>query len=188
MILQSARNEIFPENQQRNKSFAIARLNRKFELWRSRNMKYNRFVEKVRYEKIRRRHKSDASYNEEEYKAIAKPQVPGSIHLVPDRMVQFDYKRNSFKEGDRPGVVTSSPESDTYWQTRWVPFSTRTKNRNRDEVVFLTKSLDKVDEDCVALPFFGQSFHCKTLGPRSSKLPNDKLNEIILKERGARNG
>lgn len=184
MILQSARNEIFPENQQRNKSFAIARLNRKFELWRSRNMKYNRFVEKVRYEKIRRR-RSVFSYNEEEYQEQAATQVPGSIHPVEDRLVHFDRERRpSYKLGDRPGVVTSAPSKKSRWQLRWVPFSTKMKYRKSSEVVFLSSQTDNVVEDCVALPFFPEYYHCKTPGPRIAKLSDDKLNAILSIERG----
>lgn len=147
-------------------------------------MKHNRFDEIVRFEKIRRR-RANPSYNDEEYLEQAAAQVPGSIHPVEDRFVHFDEeKRSSFKQGGRPGVITSQPSEETRWQTRWVPFSTRMKNRNADEVVFLRTPEDNVSEDCVALPFFAQSFHCKTPGPRIAKLPDDKLNEIISIERG----
>ncbi|MBV6511060.1 MAG: hypothetical protein FMNOHCHN_00539 [Ignavibacteriaceae bacterium] len=147
-------------------------------------MKFDRFEETVRFEKIRRR-KASASYSEEEYQEQAAAQIPGSIHPVEDRFVHFDLeKRSAYKPGGRPGAITSRPSKETRWQSRWVPFSTRMKNRNAAEVVFLRSPEDNVSEDCVALPFFSQSFHCKTPGPRIAKLPDAKLDEILSIERG----
>lgn len=148
-------------------------------------MKHNRFDEIVRYEKIRRRRKSVSSYNEEEYQEQVATQVPGSIHPVEDRLVHFDKeKRPFYKMGDRPGVVTSAPSKTSNWQLRWVPFSTKMNFRKNSEVVFLSSKTDNVAEDCVALPFFSEYYHCKTPGPRIAKLPDDKLNEILSIERG----
>lgn len=148
-------------------------------------MKFDRFEETVRYQKIRSRKKTEKHFPETEYETIAGGLTPAGIHAVEDRMVLFDEKRRRvFKEGGRPGVITRAPGHHSRWQAWWVPFSTRMKNRNPDEVVYLFRFTDHVAEDCVALPFFSQSFHCKTFSRRSGKLPDEKFDAIVSLERG----
>lgn len=151
-----------------------------------RKMKFDPFEETVRYQKIRKRKKSSQSFLETEYQSLADTLTPAGIHTVEDRIVRFDEKRReTFKEGGRPGVITRAPDYHTRWQTRWVPFSTKTDNRNPDQVVYLNKETDNVTEDCVALPFFSQSFHCKTFTQRTGKLQNEKFAAIVsIEQRG----
>lgn len=148
-------------------------------------MKFDPFAENVRFQKIRRGKKTDYNYLETEFQSLADTITPAGIHPVEDRIVRFDEEhRDTFKQGPRPGVITRAPSFQNGWQARWVPFSTRTANRNPGEVVYLSKGTDNVAEDCVALPFFSQNFHCKTFNPRSGKLPDEKFDAIVSIEKG----
>lgn len=130
------------------------------------------------------KHKKD--YFEEKYNQYTDIQQQGSVHTVDNKKVFGSNETDDIliEKKYRPGAVYTPPDKATNYETEWIPFSSKLNNRNPDEVVFLEKDSSGMHKDCVALLEERRWFKCFTLGERKSKLPYEKVLEIIKKIEG----
>jgi hypothetical protein len=137
------------------------------------------------FEKLRRNRKRydpiDKIFTREEIK-LMNSQVFGSIHTIDDSKI-YGFHKNDFysRSKIRPGVVSFSPSSETNFETEWIPMSTKIKNRNSEEVVFLEKYIESVMEDSVILLRYRGWYKFRTLSHRKGKLSDAKRNELRIK-------
>lgn len=137
------------------------------------------------FEKFRRKRERynpiDRIFTRDEIE-LMQSQIFGSIHTIDDSKI-YGFRKNDFygRRKIRPGVVSTSPSSETNFETEWIPMSTKIRNRNPKEVVFLEKYKENVMEDSVILLRYRGWYKFKTLSQRKGKLSSIKQEELRKK-------
>lgn len=134
------------------------------------------------FEKFRRKRERynpiDRIFTRDEIE-LMESQVFGSIHAIDDSKI-YGFHKNDFygRSKIRPGVVSTSPSSETNFETEWIPMSTKIRNRIPDEVVFVDKYKENVVKDSVILLRYRGWYKFKTLSRRKGKLSASKQEEL----------
>ncbi|RMG75793.1 MAG: type II toxin-antitoxin system PemK/MazF family toxin [Bacteroidetes bacterium] len=137
------------------------------------------YVELLRFEKIRRRSK-ERSYKEvlsEKFES----QTRGSIHLMPDKAVQFDGKvRENYKE-KRPVVVTTPPRPNATYETECAPGTSKYQNRNPKNCIIINAGESNLQKTTAFLLNYRRDYKSSSLGRRIGKFNADKIDELEKK-------
>ena len=144
-------------------------------------LNFDKLESLCKFEKIKRKRKL-LDYEAMKYANAAESQCFGSGHSIEDKKVVFDEEeRREFKLANRPGVVTVPPSEETFFETEWMPGSTKLGGRDNAFTLYVHKDEGITRKTTAFLLQFRHFYKSSTLSERIFKLNAEKIAELKLK-------